>query len=89
MIDAEYLLNIDEEGESLEFFGLSRTDIRKNGETWEIVDALDATAVMATAVEKSISSREYPLGTMEWESLNDTCGLGIHQLKMSECEKVE
>ena len=86
---AEYLLNIDEEGESLEFSGFSRTDIRKNNDTWEIVDALDGNIVMARTVEKSISSREYPLGTMEWESLNDSCGLGIHQLKVSECEKVD
>ena len=89
IIDKEYALNIEEGGDTLEFIGVSGTDIKKNVDNnmWEIVDALDDTMVIARAVEKN-KKGEYPLGTKEWISINDSCGKGTIELKISQCEKV-
>ena len=86
----EYLLNIGQKGEELQFSGFSRTDIKKNKEInkWEIVDVLDASIVRARSVEKSSPTREYPLGVVQWESLNDSCGTGRNEFKISQCGQV-
>ena len=66
---------MEEGGDTLEFTGVSGTDIKNNVENkmWNIVDALDDTMVIARAVENN-KKGEYPLGTNEWISINDSCG---------------
>ena len=92
MVDSEYFLNFDQHLEALEFSGFGLTDIKKNYTTnhWEIVDSLDSSIVRARTVEKSSPDREYPLGVMEWISLNDNCGSeSVKELKISQCKKVK
>ena len=89
-IDSDYFLNFSPSNEHIEFNGLGSTDIIRNEEsgTWEIVDVLNSKIVRAKVDGGSLSNRQYPVGTLSWSLLNDSCSSSTKKLKFSRCNQV-